>query len=678
MKVLFLLLPALLTVTSASPTQGDESGVSVARKQQDINHLLEKIYDRLRHPELVEAASTFDPEGDLTLYTDGGEAVRRLMSEVHQQRLLQKHHWFSLFQERQREEALMLFDVLIHCNSWRGFVNNAAYFRERVNEGQFVYALYVAVIHSDLASHVVLPPLYEITPHLFTNNEIIQKAYTAKMTQTPGRFNMSFTGTQKNREQRIAYFGEDIGLNVHHVTWHMDFPFWWQDSYGHHIDRKGELFFWVHHQLSARFDSERLSNWMNVVDELHWEEVISEGFAPHTSYKFGGEFPSRPDNIHFQDVVGVANVRDMIILERRIRDAIAHGYIIDEEGRQIDIMNEHGIDYLGNIIESSMYTSNLQYYGSLHNTAHIMLGRQGDPKGKYNLPPGVMEHFETATRDPSFFRLHKYIDNIFKEHKDILPPYTREELEFPGVAVRGIEIEGELKTYFEQFEFNLINAVDRSNNVEDVELSANVNRLNHQDFTYNVIINNDNEVDVLATIRIFLCPRADENGIEFTWDEGRWHCIETDKFWRKLTVGENTVTRRSTDSSVTVPDPPSLDTLQRRADAAVEGGQELHMEEYERSCGIPNRMLLPKGKTEGMDFLLMVAVTDGEIDTNNDQLDLTELGGTHAHCGVRGHTFPDTRPMGYPLDRRIPDKRVFEQVTNIESTFVKVFHNTQH
>lgn len=44
------------------------------------------------------------------------------------------------------------------------------------------------------------------------------------------------------------------------------------------------------------------------------------------------------------------------------------------------------------------------------------------------MQPGVMEHFETATRDPAFFRLHKYIDNLFKMHKDLLPPYTRDEV----------------------------------------------------------------------------------------------------------------------------------------------------------------------------------------------------------------------------------------------------------
>ncbi|MCE2155653.1 hypothetical protein GPU83_09695, partial [Streptococcus thermophilus] len=104
----------------------------------------------------------------------------------------------------------------------------------------------------------------------------------------------------------------------------------------------GELFFWVHHQLTVRFDSERLSNYLDMVGELQWEKPIIEGFAPHTIYKYGGEFPARPDHVHFEDVDGVARVRDMIIMESRIRDAIAHGYITDKEGKVIDIMNDHG------------------------------------------------------------------------------------------------------------------------------------------------------------------------------------------------------------------------------------------------------------------------------------------------------------------------------------------------
>ncbi|XP_068211336.1 hemocyanin B chain-like [Palaemon carinicauda] len=561
----------------------------------------------------------------------------------------------------------------MQCKTWQCFVQNAAYWRERMNEGEFVYALYTAIIHSDVGHGVVLPPLYEITPHLFTNSEVIQKAYTAKMRNTPGIFQMKFTGTKKNKEQRIAYFGEDIGMNLHHVTWHMDYPFWWEDKYGHNLNRKGELFFWAHHQLTVRFDAERLSNWLDVVDELHWEKPIVEGFAPETTYKYGGEFPARPDNVVFQDVDGVARVRDMLIMESRIRDAIAHGYLIAKDGSKIDIMNDSGIDKLGDIIESSMYSPNIQYYGQLHNLAHIMLGRQSDPHGKYNMPPGVMEHFETATRDPSFFRLHKYMDSIFKEHKDTLLPYNREDLLFPGVSVLSIDVDKDLKTFFEDYEFDLRNAVDSAEGIQDVDLKANVRRLNHEDFSFVAEVTNNNGGNVLATFRIFLCPQYDNNLVEYTFSHGYWQCIEMDKFWKNLSPGSNRVIRKSTDSSVTVPDTPSFQTLIDAADQAVTSGGTLDVSQYERSCGIPNRMLLPKGKIDGMEFALILAVTDGSTDALNAAA-VSEQGGSHAHCGSHHEVYPDRRPMGFPLDRPIPDRRVLDETPNFKYRIVKVFH----
>ena len=485
---------------------------------------------RDRFSALKEASINYHPSAHPSHFKDGGAAANHLDDEISHGNVHGRKAVFSLFNTRQREEALCIFEVLMNSNDWETFASSAAFYRERMNEGAFVYALYTAVLHSPLSDHVILPPLYEITPHMFTNSEVIQKAYSAKMTQTPGKFHMSFTGSKKNPEQRVAYFGEDIGMNVHHVTWHMDFPFWWEDKYGYSLDRKGELFFWMHHQLTARFDSERLSNHLNLVDELYWDRPIAEGFAPHTTYRYGGEFPARPDNVNFEDVDGVARIRDMIIMESRIRDAIAHGYVTGKDGSHIDIRNSGGIDILGDVIESSTYSPNPQYYGALHNLAHIVLGRQGDPHGKFNMPPGVMEHFETATRDPSFFRLHKYMDNIFKEHKDSLAPYTKEEIAFAGVSLESVSLEGKLETYFEDFEFSLLMGVDDTQNVADVPISAIVSRLHHETFKIHYNINN-NGAEHLATIRSFLCPRKDANGILFTLEEGRWNCIEIEKFW---------------------------------------------------------------------------------------------------------------------------------------------------
>ncbi|MCL4128360.1 UNVERIFIED_CONTAM: hypothetical protein GTU68_003089, partial [Idotea baltica] len=358
----------------------------------------------------------------------------------------------------------------------------------------------------------------------------------------------------------------------------------------------------------------------------------------------------------------------------RIRDAIAHGYVTARDGGKIDIRNEHGIDILGDVIESSNYSPNVEYYGALHNLAHIILGRQGDPHGKFNMPPGVMEHFETATRDPSFFRLHKYMDNIFKEHKNSLPHYTKEEVEFPNVSVDSVAVKGKLETFFEDFEFDLVMAADDTEGIDDVPISAIVSRLNHEPFTYSADITNKNAGDVFATIRVFLCPRRDANGIIFPVNEGRWNCIEMDKFWRTLHFGSNHVERKSSDASTTVPDIPSFSSLMSKADAAVASGEDLDMSEFSRGCGIPNRMLLPKGTTKGMEFALIVVATDGSKDAAIEGLENDEHGGSHAQCGIHGEVYPDKRPLGYPLDREIPDERVLFNFPNLNKSIVKIYH----
>ncbi|XP_045122313.1 hemocyanin B chain-like [Portunus trituberculatus] len=647
-------------------------GTDLAHRQQAVNRLLYRIYSPIpsKFGELKTLSSSFEPRAHTSNCNDGGNAVNHLMDEYEAGRLLKQHHWFSLFNTRQREEALMLVDVLLNCEDFDTFVGNAAFFREHMNEGEFVYALYVAVTHSDVMQEVVLPPLYEVTPHMFTNSEVIDKAYAAKMTQTPGDFKMTFTGSKKNKEQRVAYFGEDIGMNSHHVHWHMDFPFWW---HGDEIDRKGELFFWAHHQLTVRFDAERLSNYLPLVDELYWDRPIKEGFAPHTNYKYGGEFPTRPDNKNFEDVDDVARIRDMKEMESRIRDAIAHGYVDKVDGSHIDIDNDHGIDVLGAAIESSTSSANPAYYGALHNQAHRVLGAQADPHGKFNTPPGVMEHFETATRDPSFFRLHKYMDNIFKEHKDKLPPYTADELKYDNVEVTDVAID-ELSTFFEDFVFDLGNALDTTDNVDDVDVHALIPRLNHKPFHYNIHYHADHDEKV--SIRVYLTPVRDENDIKMNIDENRWHAILVDNFWAEVKAGTHNIRRSSFDSSVTIPDRISFEELMRKTDEAVNDGLVLALNSG-RSCGHPHNLLLPKGNKEGVEFWLNVHVTSGD-DAAHSDLHSNDYDSNHGYCGIQGKEYPDKRPMGYPFDRRIPDIRVVKELPNFFGKVVRIYHKEDH
>merc|ERR1719341_203824 len=128
--------------------------------------------------------------------------------------------------------------------------------------------------------------------------------------------------------------------------------------------------------------------------------------------------------------------------------------------------------------------------------------------------------------------------------------------------------------------------------------------MNHKEFGYNFKIMNDN-ADSHAVVRVFLCPRKDNQGIVFSFDEGRWHCIEMDKFWHHLTGGENVISRKSSESSVTVPDIPSFSKLIHDADAAVANGAELHNEHLPTSAVFQTECCCQKERTKEWSSLLL-------------------------------------------------------------------------
>lgn len=59
------------------------------------------------------------------------------------------------------------------------------------------------------------------------------------------------TASDAEPEQRLAYWREDIGINLHHWHWHLVYPF---DGPPEVVnkDRRGELFYYMHEQIQAR------------------------------------------------------------------------------------------------------------------------------------------------------------------------------------------------------------------------------------------------------------------------------------------------------------------------------------------------------------------------------------------------------------------------------------------
>jgi hypothetical protein len=130
--------------------------------------------------------------------------VKTLVKQYTSGRLLPRGRIFTLFNDRHREQMITIFESLLYAEDWETFLRTACYARDRVNEGQFVYALSVAVLHRDDTRGMVLPPAYETYPHLFVNSNVIHAAYRAKMRQQPAVVRMNFTGRTTHPELLTA------------------------------------------------------------------------------------------------------------------------------------------------------------------------------------------------------------------------------------------------------------------------------------------------------------------------------------------------------------------------------------------------------------------------------------------------------------------------------------------
>lgn len=137
----------------------------------------------------------------------------------------------------------------------------------------------------------------------------------------------------------MAYFMEDIGINAFFYYHHLLNAEWLNHDDVDVISRnRGEEAYYFKQQLLARFYLERLSNDWGKIDVFDWEQPIETGFVPSLRYHNGLEFPSRPNWAKLwktqnekQQTHAFGNYTDnwthVKDLERRIRDAIAAGYI---------------------------------------------------------------------------------------------------------------------------------------------------------------------------------------------------------------------------------------------------------------------------------------------------------------------------------------------------------------
>lgn len=428
-------------------------------------------------------------------------------------------------------------------------------------------------------------------------------------------------------------------------------------------DRHGELFVYMHQQMLARYDAERLSIGLDPVTPFAGTNLAApmpEAFDPGPS--LSGEFVGRPANAQIDSAA--ADRLQMAIAE--IRAAIAAGAFQNVTGGETPITPT----VLGNQIEAahSLHRGDVDQdlYGNLHNAGHGAIA-QAAAGGI-----GVMASTATAIRDPIFFRWHKLIDDLAFEWQETRPPLDLSDA--PGVSFAGADaawdshgllmidsnslpsdpadadalvaeafggpnwdtrfsagpVAGDGNTPV--MVLDTITTHQRFADFPDPEQPGStipVAYLAHDPVTFAVRLSNPATDPADVTIRLFLCP-ADQSDDRRAW-------IELDKWSATIPGGGQTVSVRHDRDSAVVKKPAepvmSPDLL-----ADPDGDPRC-------DCGWPYTLFYPRGTEAGMAFHLMAILTDAAL----DNIAAPGACGSLSFCGARDALYPDRRDMGYPF-----------------------------
>lgn len=597
---------------------------------------------------------------------------------------------FSLLLSEHRDIAGALIGIFMERRNRQDLISTAAYVRDRVNPYLFNYALSVALLHRSDTRDITLPNLLSSFPGKFIDSKIFLLARQEATvipddSREPIIVPQEFTANLREPEQAIAYFREDVGINLHHWHWHLVYPMQVKD-HDELVkkDRRGELFYYMHQQVLARYNLERFSNAMPKVESLEWLNPVSNGNIAEAYFSklqigaSGRSWPSRSANTPIRDLdrpdFKFSLTKEvMVYWLNNINEALAKGYVVNPEGGKILLDEMTGIDILGNMVESSVLSPNKLLYGDLHNAGHMFIALCHDPDWKYLEGFGVMGDTATAMRDPVFYQWHVFIHNIFKSLKDSLPRYTINQLNYPQISITNLHVEvpnkspNNLYTFWERSDVDLSRGLDFA---PRGPLYIRFTHLQHENFSYSINVLNARKNTVSGTIRIFLLPKFDDKMVPINFEEQRQLGIELDKFKVFLRPGYNTITRKSTDSSVTIP----YEMTFRNLDSRLLTGQNLAQFNF-CGCGWPQHMLIPKGNIGGLPFDLFAMVSDYEVDkVVQDTSGICN--DADSYCGVLDKLYPDRRSMGYPFDR-VPREGATTLETfmtpNMSVTEVKIF-----
>ncbi|MES2056097.1 MAG: hypothetical protein V4564_09175 [Pseudomonadota bacterium] len=502
-------------------------------------------------------------------------------------------------------------------------------------------------------------------------------------------------------EDRIGWFREDPLANEHHEHWHLVYVRF--DSPNFSVrPRHGELFFYMHQQMLARYDAERLGAGIGrVVPFDDYNASIGVGYDPGGLAIGGTAYLPRPANGQWSALTQIGNYApaDHALRRDRLRDAAANLKLAVPGGASQPLDGAPGSDALGHADESSGksisgpgYTS---FYGNHHGFGHVFTAALSDPA---TYEGGVMYNPAAAIRDPFFWRWHRHVDDINFHYQEKLPANdfaAAPEVAFGGGNDAGLVIldsallgnaaaglgatVGQLAdallggprfaldaardsvqvgqsgggqplivTLHDTIETELRHGIFQLNTAQEVEDEPRFTYpyLWHPSYHFAIRLRSTAAVEQLVTVRLFLCPAYDVDGVTDGSLNDRRQWIELDKFAASIAAGEEKVLVRADTDSTIVRRP--VTPLQANPDVVrdlhFEGQGDDHPDAAACECGWPYHLLYPRGTTAGMRFALLAVVTKDDALIKQGQC------GSMSFCAVTDE-YPDAKPMGYPFDR---------------------------
>lgn len=618
--------------------------------------------------------------------------------------LLSRGEEFSVLKKSHIEEAIALFRLLHQAENWETFYNVLVWARFNVNEGVFIYAATVAMLHRSDFEGIAMPAPYEVYPYYFFNAETIQAAQTSKMQGLPNASKKSaaavneiiiesnYTGwssgsRRTNPELQLSYFMEDIGLNAWYYYFHIDYPFWIDAKDSLYKNRRGEVYMHTHAQLLARYYLERLSNGLGEIPQFSWRVPFRTGYNPSLTYYKGSAFPVRNNYFSTYNDDTYYTIEKLEGIENRVKFAIDQRFYTLPNGTIVDISKPENVEYVADLYKSTPFKNDGKFFGLLEVLGRQLLGTAIENYSTDDYLPSVLEHFETSLRDPAFYQLYGRLIRYYMQWKTKLEPYTTDDITFDNVKIVSVDLD-RLVTYFDTFDADITNAVDvelmdaaatvaakgpltkfgkkANKNGEDLVIKARQLRLNHLPFTLRLTISSP--VAQRAMIKVFMGPKFDEAGNVLELNENRENFYEIDKYVMDLKAGTTIVARNSNQFALYSADRTTYYDLYKMVMLAIDGDDKLPVNFSQPMCGFPQRLMLPKGKKTGFPVQLFVIVSE-YLSPSTWVIQKDWFSSSNCRRDI------DARSLGFPLDREI-DETIW-YTTNMKYIETSIYHKSE-